>query len=135
MRSRLILLGGNLKSGVRLHLVGGLFLCTATSWDSEFNSVPNAYTSLSNLDGPRAFLVLVIMQTWMPSSLGRAIRTRRKTIGLTQAAAAHEAGISGRYYADVERGTRSVSIEVASRIAAALGTKLQSILDAVERGR
>jgi hypothetical protein len=37
--------------------------------------------------------------------------------------------------ADVERGTRSVSVEVARRIAAALDAKLQSILDAIERGR
>lgn len=63
------------------------------------------------------------------------IRTRRETLGLSQEAAAHEAGISSRYYADVERGTRFVSVEVACRIAAALDTKLQSILDAVERGK
>lgn len=37
--------------------------------------------------------------------------------------------ISARHYADVERGTRSVSLEVACRIAAGRDTKLQSILD------
>ena len=67
--------------------------------------------------------------------LGRVIRARRETLGLSQEAAAHEAGISARYYADVERGTRFVSVQVAWRIAKALDTKLQSILDAAERGK
>jgi len=67
--------------------------------------------------------------------LGRAIRTRREALGLSQEAAAHEAGISARYYADVERGTRSVSVEIACRIASALDTKLQSILDTADRGK
>jgi transcriptional regulator with XRE-family HTH domain len=65
--------------------------------------------------------------------LGRAIRARREALGLSQEATAHEAEISARYYADVERGTRAVSVQIASRIAAALDTKLQSILDAAER--
>ena len=65
--------------------------------------------------------------------LGRAIRARREALGLSQEAAAHEAGISARYYADVERGTRAVSVEVAGRIARALDTKLQVILDEAER--
>jgi transcriptional regulator with XRE-family HTH domain len=67
--------------------------------------------------------------------LGRVIRARREALGLSQEAAAYEAGISACYFADVERGTRSVSVEVAWRIAAALDTKLQSILDAVEHAR
>lgn len=67
--------------------------------------------------------------------LGRAIRARRETLGLSQEAAAHEADISARYYADVERGTRAVSVDVACRIAGALDTTLQSILDVIERGR
>jgi transcriptional regulator with XRE-family HTH domain len=69
----------------------------------------------------------------MPAKLGRVIRARRETIGLSQEAAAHEAGISARYYADVERGTRAVSVQIACQIATALDTKLQSILDAAER--
>ena len=66
-------------------------------------------------------------------TLGRALRARREAIGLSQEAAAHEAGISARYYADVERGTRAVSVQVAWKIATALGTKLQTILNAAER--
>jgi transcriptional regulator with XRE-family HTH domain len=66
---------------------------------------------------------------------GRVIRERREALGLSQEAAAHEAGVSARYYADVERGKRSVSVQVAWRIATALGTRLQLILDAAERGK
>lgn len=78
-------------------------------------------------------LVLVHHAVVDARKLGRVIRARREALRLSQEAAAHEAGISARYYADVERGTRSVSVQVACRIAAALDTKLQSILDAAER--
>jgi len=81
-------------------------------------------------------LVLVHHALVHARKLGRVLRARREALGLSQEAAAHEAAVSARYFADVERGTRSVSVEVACRIAGALGTTLQSILDAVEhRGK
>ena len=61
--------------------------------------------------------------------LGEAISKRRHVLKQSQEETAHAAGISSRYFADVERGTRSVSVVVARRIARALSMKLQDLLD------
>jgi XRE family aerobic/anaerobic benzoate catabolism transcriptional regulator len=62
-------------------------------------------------------------------SLGEAIARRRHALKQSQEETAHAAGISTRYFADVERGTRSVSVAVARRIAKALSMRLQDLLD------
>lgn len=61
--------------------------------------------------------------------LGKAIRKVRIAKGLSLEALAEKAGVSDRYIADVERGNRSVSVDVAAKIAAGLGTTLQKLLD------
>ena len=66
--------------------------------------------------------------------LGKAIRKQRAAKGLTLEALAERAGISDRYLADVERGNRSVSVDIAAKIAAGLGTTLQRLLDAAAKG-
>ncbi len=63
---------------------------------------------------------------------GVVIAKRRRVLGLSQEAVAHAAGISTRYYADIERGKRSVSIVVGRSIARAIETSLQDILNAVD---
>jgi XRE family aerobic/anaerobic benzoate catabolism transcriptional regulator len=65
--------------------------------------------------------------------IGVAIAQRRRGLGLSQEAVAHAAGISVRYYADVERGSRSLSIRVGKQIAAALETRLQDLLEEADR--
>jgi DNA-binding XRE family transcriptional regulator len=65
-----------------------------------------------------------------PRWLGAAISRHRRALGMSQEAVAHAAGISSRSFADVERGSkRSPSIMVGYRIAAALYTRLQAVLD------
>ena len=55
---------------------------------------------------------------------------RRKALKLTAEHVAHEAGLSIKYYSDVENGKRPrVSVDAASRIAQALEWKLQRLLD------
>lgn len=66
--------------------------------------------------------------------LGKAIRKQRTAKGLTLEELAEKAGISDRYLADVERGNRSVSVDVAAKIAAGLGTTLQRLLDSAAKG-
>jgi transcriptional regulator with XRE-family HTH domain len=41
-----------------------------------------------------------------PADLGRAIRARRESLGLTQAAAAARSGVSTRLWSEIERGAR-----------------------------
>jgi len=64
--------------------------------------------------------------------LGEAIARRRRTLKQSQEDVAHAADISTRYFADVERGSRSVSVAVARRIAKALSMRLQDLLDAAD---
>jgi transcriptional regulator with XRE-family HTH domain len=61
--------------------------------------------------------------------LDAAMVQRRRRLGLSQEAVAHAAGISVRYCADAERGSRSLSIGVGKWIAAALDLRLQELLD------
>jgi transcriptional regulator with XRE-family HTH domain len=61
--------------------------------------------------------------------LGEAIAQRRRALERSQKDVAHAADISTRYFADVERGSRSVSLAVAQRIAKALSMRLQDLLD------
>jgi len=52
--------------------------------------------------------------------LGVAIRSRRKSAGLSQEALADNAGIDRSHMGKIERGERNVSILNLSRVAAAL---------------
>lgn len=61
--------------------------------------------------------------------LGEAILQRRRALKKSQEDVAYAANISTRYFADVERGSRSVSVTIARRIARALSTRLQDLLD------
>jgi transcriptional regulator with XRE-family HTH domain len=61
--------------------------------------------------------------------LGVAISRRRRALHLSQEAVAHAAGISARYYADVESGKRRISIEIGCKVATALTCRLQDLLD------
>jgi transcriptional regulator with XRE-family HTH domain len=52
--------------------------------------------------------------------LGSAVRTRRKTVGLSQEALADASGIDRSHMGKIERGERNVTLLNLSRIAAAL---------------
>lgn len=65
--------------------------------------------------------------------LGKAIRKARTAQGYSLEVLADKAGISDRYLADVERGNRSVSVDVAAKIATGLGMTLQKLLDTVAK--
>jgi transcriptional regulator with XRE-family HTH domain len=54
---------------------------------------------------------------------------------MTQEALAEAAGIHHTYVGLLERGRRSLTIDVAERLAAALGKKLSDMIEEAERGR
>jgi transcriptional regulator with XRE-family HTH domain len=60
--------------------------------------------------------------------LGRVIRLRRVTLGISQAELANRAGIDRTYVSDVEAGTRNLSLGVTERLADALGVGLIQLL-------
>jgi transcriptional regulator with XRE-family HTH domain len=63
------------------------------------------------------------------------IRAHRLQRGMTQEALAEAAGIHHTYVGLLERGQRSPTIDVAERLAAALGKKLSAMIEEAERGR
>jgi transcriptional regulator with XRE-family HTH domain len=65
---------------------------------------------------------------------GIAVRERRKARGLSQEALADKAGLHRNSLGEVERAEVAVSLEVAYRIASALGCRLSDLLREVERG-
>jgi transcriptional regulator with XRE-family HTH domain len=65
--------------------------------------------------------------------LGAAFRALRREADLSQEAVAHAAGVSTRHYQDVESGRKAVSVDVAARIAKAIHSSLQLVLDRAEK--
>lgn len=63
------------------------------------------------------------------------LRHLRQLLRLTQASVALAAGISRRYYTDIELGRRTPSVVHASRIAAALGSTVEDLFPLPEEPR
>ena len=63
------------------------------------------------------------------------IRAYRIQRGMTQEALAEAAGIHHTYVGLLERGQRIPTIDVAERLATALGKKLSAIIEEAERGK
>jgi transcriptional regulator with XRE-family HTH domain len=66
---------------------------------------------------------------------GRAIRSKRLLLDLTQEELAEKAELHRTYIADIERGTRNVSLQNIEKLALALGCNLQTLFADVEKGR
>ena len=58
------------------------------------------------------------------------VRAIRKSTGLSQEDLAHEAGVDRTYASRIERRQKNVTITVLARIAAALGTRPETLLAA-----
>lgn len=60
--------------------------------------------------------------------LGKRIKEIRKKSALSQDQVAEQAGISGKYLGEVERGEANVSVIILSKIAFVLGVSMNDIL-------
>ncbi len=60
---------------------------------------------------------------------GKNIKRARLLRGLSQEAVALEAGMTGNYVGDVERGARNIAIDNMARFALALNVPLHELLD------
>jgi transcriptional regulator with XRE-family HTH domain len=63
------------------------------------------------------------------AALGRAIRSRRRQIGLSQEALSERAGLHPNYVGLIERGQRNPSATTLFAIAKALGQSLAGLVD------
>jgi len=66
---------------------------------------------------------------------GHTIRSKRLSLDLTQETLAEKAELHRTYIADIERGTRNVSLQNIERLALALGCSLETLFADVEKGR
>jgi len=73
------------------------------------------------------------MSVGLRLGLAKAIRELRVRRGLTQEALAHGCGIHRTYVSLLERGAKSPTVEVISRIARALNTTPSKLLAAAEK--
>lgn len=60
--------------------------------------------------------------------LGKRIKELRKAAALSQDQAAEQAGISGKYLGEIERGEVNVSVAILASLAEAFGTDLSALL-------
>jgi len=67
------------------------------------------------------------------TSLGRAIRSKRHALGVSQEALADMVGIHRTYIGSVERGERNISLQNLFRIASVLGITVSKLLAIAER--
>lgn len=69
-------------------------------------------------------------------ALGRAIRERREvTVGISQEEAAHRAAVTVRHYQKIEYGETDPGLDLLLRVAKALETTLQALLDRADELR
>ena len=61
-------------------------------------------------------------------ALGRAIRSARLKLGISQEELAHRAGLDRSYMGQVERGQVNISILSLARIAEAVGVRLRQLV-------
>lgn len=76
-----------------------------------------------------------MLQHSLSTTFGQTVRLQRKTVGLTQEELADLAEIHPTYVGLVERGERNPSLDVAARIADALGFTLAELIAPAESGR
>jgi transcriptional regulator with XRE-family HTH domain len=66
---------------------------------------------------------------------GQTVRSKRIALDLTQEVLAEKAELHRTYIADIERGTRNVSLQNIEKLALALGCSLETLFADIGKGR
>ena len=75
---------------------------------------------------------MLVSMTNLGTRLGKVLRRHREALGMSQERLAEGAGIHRTYVSSIELGKVQVGLEVAARIAEALGTPLSSLIAEAE---
>jgi len=65
---------------------------------------------------------------------GQTLRARRMAMGLTQEDLAEKADLHRTYIADIERGTRNLSLRNIERLAGALECSISALFEETDKG-
>lgn len=87
---------------------------------ATLNSIPGGKEPIETRLSDAAFL----------AGVGRAVRTQREQCGMVRRDLSRVADVSERYLAQLEAGEGNASIVLLRRVAAALGTRINDLLDA-----
>jgi transcriptional regulator with XRE-family HTH domain len=63
------------------------------------------------------------------TAVGRVLRVKRESLGISQEALAERAGVDRSYVSILERGLKSPTLETLERICVALGTLPERVLE------
>lgn len=96
---------------------------------SKKNTSPKAKARLLKLERAFAFVDTSQQAYSFASNIGNHIRSRREQKKLTQAELATASQIDRSYLSQVEKGKRRISLEVAHRIATALGCTVEDLIN------
>jgi transcriptional regulator with XRE-family HTH domain len=61
--------------------------------------------------------------------MGQRLRALREEAGLSQERLGHQAGLSGKFIGEVERGEKSISVDSLYHLASALQIPLRTLID------
>lgn len=76
------------------------------------------------------------MGSEISKAFGKIVKERRIALGLTQESLAEKAGLHPTHIGLIERGRRNPSLDVADKVAKALGEKLSNLIrEAEQAGR
>src|SRR6266436_1790851 len=67
--------------------------------------------------------------------LGKAIKTQRASLGISQEELAYRAGLHRTYISDLERGARNPSLESVQKLAQALDLSVPALFEKATNGR
>jgi transcriptional regulator with XRE-family HTH domain len=68
------------------------------------------------------------MREDLKSSIGHVLRSRRRSLGISQEQLAERAGVDRTYVSILERGLKSPTIETLGRICSVLGTLPEHVI-------
>lgn len=67
-------------------------------------------------------------------TIGKRIRARRQSLGMSQEALAERAGLHYTYIGQIERGEKNASIETMVKLCGALETTLETLFEKIGEG-
>ena len=69
------------------------------------------------------------------SAVGRILRVKRESLGISQEALAERAGVDRSYVSILERGLKSPTLETLEKICVALGTLPERVLEEARKAK
>jgi predicted transcriptional regulator len=94
----------------------------------------NLYSEEARLNESRASSFVRNSQQNIATLFGKALKDKRRKLGITQMQLSQISGLSRSYISEIECGKQSISLERADRLAQAVNSKLVELLVSKQEG-